>query len=279
MKKITLITLFLIAFIANAQTYAIYTEDASIGAGVNSLRFNNGAGFSGSESTTSSYEGTKNYLLTYTAAGTYFHGIFFPRNSTNSADVTVDLSAYSYYNIAIKTSSATQFFIRMRGNGVTAKVLINPASNSYGFTNDNQWHFMSIPFADFIPENIAFSKALISEILVFRSNDATGVVVSPNNNFAFDNAYASANMVTLGINEKNTLTASIFPNPATNVLNINSLETIKSIKIYNLLGQTVLAKSSKNSMENIDVSSLNNGTYIINIESEEKKYTTKFIKK
>jgi hypothetical protein len=279
MKKITLITLFLISFIANAQTYAIYTEDASIGAGVNSIRFQNGANFSASEPTTSPYEGSKSYLLTYTSSGAYFHGVFFPRNVANTADVTVDLSAYSYYNIAIKTSSATQFFIRMRGNGVTAKVLINPLLNSYGFTNDNQWHFMSIPFADFIPESAAFSKALISEVLVFRSNDASGVVVSPNNNFAFDNVYVSTNMVPLGVNTKNTLSASIYPNPATNVLNINSLETIKSIKIYSLLGQNVLEKISKNIVENIDISSLTSGTYIINIESEGKKYTTKFVKK
>ncbi len=280
MKKITLLTLLLISFITNAQTFSIYTQDSSIGAGVNSLRFQNGNAFTGSEPTTTPYEGSKNYLLTYTGSGgTYFHGIFLPRNTTNTADMTIDLSAYSYYNIAIKTTSATQFYIRMRGNGITAKVLINPASNSYSFTNDGQWHFMSIPFSAFIPESGSFSLATISEALVFRSYDTTGVVITTSNDFAFDNVYVSTTQINLGTNKINTLSASIYPNPATNVLKISSVENVNKIIIYNLLGVKVLEKNSINDNDFLDISSLSVGSYIVNVESAGKKYSTKLIKK
>ncbi len=207
MKRITLLTICLISFITNAQTYAIYTQDASIGTGVNSLRFQNGQGFTATQPTTAPYEGSKNYLLTYDGTSTYFFAQFLPRNVANTADTSVDLSAYSYYNIAVKTSCPNPFYIRMKGNGITTKVLIDPLSNSYGFKNDNQWYFMSIPFSAFIADPGAFSLTLITEILVIRSYD-TPVITGKTNNFEVDNVFVSTRKTIASATSGNWETAS-----------------------------------------------------------------------
>ena len=57
---------------------------------------------------------------------------------------------------------------------------------------------------------------------------------------------------------------TLFPNPASNILNIKSKSTIKMCVIYTVLGKEI-AKTTSNS---IDVSKLNLGVYIIKIEDE-----------
>lgn len=80
-----------------------------------------------------------------------------------------------------------------------------------------------------------------------------------------------------GSNEDNFI---LFPNPVKNVLNITSNEdvAIKSIQIYNILGQSALELKNKKTFSNVDVSSLNNGVYFIRINSNKGTATHKFLK-
>jgi len=279
MKKITLIAFLMLSVCVNAQnTFAIYTEDPTIEAGVNSLRFSNGQGFAQTESTTAPYEGTKSYLFTFNGTSSYYHAIMFPRNAANTSDASVNLSAFSYYNVAIKTSSAAPFYIRMRGGAsVTAKVLIDATAGSYGFNNDNQWHFLSIPIADFVPESAAFSLTNITEIFVLRSN-ITGSTAGLPNDFAVDNIYASVEQV-MSVKDDKLLTFSISPNPTNDNIVITSAQAIDAISIYNILGQKVMASNPKNSTAPISVSKLQAGVYLVNIESAGKTATRRLIKK
>lgn len=278
MKKITLIALVLFSMYLSAQTtFAIYTEDPTIGAGVNSLRFSNGQGFALTEATTAPFEGTKNYLFTFNGTSSYFHGILFPRNAANTADASVSLIPYSFYNVSLKTASTTPFYLRMRGNNVTAKVLIDPAANNYGFSGDNQWHLLSIPIADFIPESAAFNLGNISEIFVLRSN-ITGTTAGAPNNFEVDNIYASVEQV-LGLENKKLENFKMYPNPATNMLTILASKTIDKITISTILGQKIIQINSQNTSVTADISNLERGIYLVTIESMGKTSTTKLIKK
>jgi hypothetical protein len=278
MKKITLFAFLMISVFSYCQTsYTIYTENATIGAGNSFLRFSNGQGLSGSEVTTAPYEGTKNYQLLYNGTSTYVHGIFIARNAGNTGDVAIDMSSYSFYNVSIKTVSAAPFYIRMRGNTITAKVLIDPASNGYGFKNDGKWHFMSIPYADFIPESGTFSFANVTEAFVLRSNAAATLVGTGNNDFEIDNIYVSTTKI-LGVNNFESNEVSMYPNPASNSFKIRATNTIDRITIYNTLGQKMQELSPNKINENIDISSLKNGLYFIQVESEGKSVTSKLIK-
>ncbi|MDR6969386.1 hypothetical protein J2X31_003417 [Flavobacterium arsenatis] len=278
MKKITLIAFLLLSTFLNAQTtFAIYTEDPTIEAGVNSLRFSNGQGFALTQPTTAPYEGNENYLFAFNGTSSYFHGILFPRNAANTADAAVSLVPYSYYNLSLKTASATPFYIRMRGNNITAKVLIDPSANSYGFSNDNQWHLLSIPIVDFIPESDAFSLATITEIFVLRSN-TTGTTAGSANDFEVDNIYASVEEV-LGLKEEKLANFGMYPNPASNSLSFNSSETIDKIYIYSMLGQRIMEMSPKVSTLSTDISGLQTGVYIVTVEVDGKSSTTKLIKR
>jgi hypothetical protein len=76
----------------------------------------------------------------------------------------------------------------------------------------------------------------------------------------------------------NTLQAVVYPNPVNNgILNIHlaSIETAASFTLTNLLGQTV-HKGELNAIENsITLPKLQQGVYIVTIDQEGKKYSTK----
>lgn len=91
----------------------------------------------------------------------------------------------------------------------------------------------------------------------------------------------------LGVKENsNVLNANIYPNPAKNSLNIiftNKEAKKYSVEITNVLGQLVHSEMNLNdcsfpvTSRTIDVSGLENGSYIISIKAEEKQYQKKII--
>lgn len=68
---------------------------------------------------------------------------------------------------------------------------------------------------------------------------------------------------------------SIFPNPVENLLKVKTDENIDRIEIYSLIGQLVLKKEKSNE---VDVSSLKSGVYLMTIFSQGKKVIKKMIK-
>ena len=71
---------------------------------------------------------------------------------------------------------------------------------------------------------------------------------------------------------------TIYPNPVKQILNITSENTnIKTIRIFNIYGQEVMCVNQE--FDNgINVEVLYNGIYMIEIETDIKFYTYKFIK-
>ena len=86
------------------------------------------------------------------------------------------------------------------------------------------------------------------------------------------------NLATLGINEVSLEDSfSIYPNPANDFILINNPNWIKSKTIYSITGQ--LVKKENNQNEKIDISNLQQGVYLLEIETtENQKVIKKIIK-
>jgi hypothetical protein len=67
----------------------------------------------------------------------------------------------------------------------------------------------------------------------------------------------------------------IYPNPSSDYLNFN--HKIEYVKIFDIQGKLVLNR--KINSNNLNVSELKNGVYIVEVFSENKKSSQKFIKK
>jgi hypothetical protein len=67
----------------------------------------------------------------------------------------------------------------------------------------------------------------------------------------------------LSISDFNTsLKFSMYPNPATNILNIDIASELKSVEIYSLIGQKLLSGSGKQ----INISNLSSGMYMVRVQ-------------
>lgn len=79
--------------------------------------------------------------------------------------------------------------------------------------------------------------------------------------------------VILGVNENEATNFAIFPNPATSTITVSSkAEPVSQVEIYNLLGQKVVSlELSENLSQNVDVSELSSGMYIMKINSDTAK--------
>ena len=74
---------------------------------------------------------------------------------------------------------------------------------------------------------------------------------------------------TVGINDVvDDNSTSIYPNPASDILNIKSDLEVQNYRVYNIIGETVLEgvnSRQKNAFNQVDVSNLDNGIYVIEI--------------
>jgi hypothetical protein len=86
---------------------------------------------------------------------------------------------------------------------------------------------------------------------------------------------------TTGLNEVDQVSFSIFPNPATSVLNFSAsnLSANSSVEIYNLDGKLMLQSNIINSQnKSVNIADLNAGVYFVKIISGNKTSVVKLIK-
>lgn len=70
---------------------------------------------------------------------------------------------------------------------------------------------------------------------------------------------------------------SLFPNPATDIIQIKSNETLQSVKVYNLEGREVLSQEVNNTHVTISASELNNGVYTVFLQMQDGIVVKKLI--
>ncbi|GEP52261.1 hypothetical protein FNO01nite_29330 [Flavobacterium noncentrifugens] len=69
-----------------------------------------------------------------------------------------------------------------------------------------------------------------------------------------------------------------YPNPVKDILNLSYFKTITTVRVFNLLGQEVMAKAVNEKQSGIDMSTLPEGTYLVKIFAGSQTKTIKVIK-
>ena len=133
----------------------------------------------------------------------------------------------------------------------------------------NTWKSVSIPVSYFT--NLGFNP-----VTWFQYKFDVPGGVTPGTVY-IDNVYFTS--AALGINQFETGKIKMYPNPASTNLTIENTNTIDSISVYNTLGQEVMSKSVKSSVEILSISELKSGVYIVKVLSAGVTTTQRFIKK
>jgi uncharacterized repeat protein (TIGR01451 family) len=206
---------------------------------------------------------------------------------------TFTTNDYLYYTIRFEnTGTAAAEFIRIED---TLHADLNPAtfemihaSHPYNVTRNGNalvWHFFDIDLPPTI-QNPVLSQGYVYFRIKPNLGFAIGDIIPNTAEIYFDynpaivtNTFETEFVETLSTTDFNFTTISMYPNPTTSMLNFNSIEIIKEIIVYDLLGNQVLVKNTSDNALSLDVSNLSKGMYLIKLITVENGQTTrKFIK-
>ena len=134
-------------------------------------------------------------------------------------------------------------------------------------TTTNAWETISFDFTD-------EGQLTYQSVTIFMNFNMTDTA---------DQVYYWDNLVLgepLGVLENTLVNISIYPNPAASVLNLQATQQIKSIQLFNLLGQNVLDTPVNSKTSILEVAQFNNGVYLAKVLFDNgATQILKFIKK
>lgn len=84
--------------------------------------------------------------------------------------------------------------------------------------------------------------------------------------------------LTLGNPSNNLAEVAVFPNPATNELNIQAMTAISNVEIINVLGQSMGTHQLNSNKAKLDIEYLKTGTYFVRVTIDNASKVYKFIK-
>lgn len=182
--------------------------------------------------------------------------------------------SYAGYNIdeypyfTIDAFSDESFNLSLKLEDKISESIKNDLQQDYDdYVNTNEWQTLYFDFSESI------DKSTDVELLFFID------LYNPDTEktFYFNNFKAYRNNP-LGLDKvnKNSKLVSLFPNPASTSLTINSeLTDVKSITIYDNYGSVVL-QQNVNATKKINISDLANGTYSVLIATDNNVFSDKF---
>jgi hypothetical protein len=202
--------------------------------------------------------------------GVVCHGIEFMTNRLNlssfthihfdfyitDSNLTGDVFNVKLVDFAGGTSEASALEVNING-GTTPQLVAN------------QWVSVDVP--------ITALGGVVANNLTRGNVAQIGITTAMVDRVFYDNIYFHKN-TTMSSDSFTTSKVKLYPNPTSNVLNIESLGTIQTISVYNVLGQEVINKSLNSTSTSLDVSSLNSGIYVVKTVVDGVTSSTKFIK-
>lgn len=166
--------------------------------------------------------------------------------------------------------------IEVPANGVVFDVIVlrfypDGTTSNLVIIND----VSGLPWAEIYPE-LVFLFENVTELRLFHNPNESFEGVQMEGVLRFDYIIAPG---VLAINDHKPGTDLIlYPNPVENRLKISSKVSLDTYKIYSVDGSLIDHGILATSIGEIDVSSLNNGMYFIELNSADRKLVKKFIK-
>jgi hypothetical protein len=187
----------------------------------------------------------------YTASGTY--------TSVNACHTeTLELTINS---AAMPTGNASQTISVTDVNEAALEdLVVSPA--------DVVWYASSADAQNQVSP-LAITTVLTNGATYYAVNVSSGCASAP---------FAVTVSVTLGVGGFDNASFSFYPNPTSGILNISYSSEITKVQVMNMLGQTLLERTSNQSELQIDLSSLPTATYFVKVESNGKSKVVKVIK-
>jgi hypothetical protein len=205
-------------------------------------------------------------------------------NTANFLDANVQMNAGSELTINVNANQANLKQIVFSGatgttNATTAKLKLNMAVDTQVTFSDSSlqdWGTGTMEITGFVGGRIRFGNS--NSALTLTQLGLIKDIVVPTRSFGLDALGYLVDSTTLGTNDVEFANNSIslYPNPANDVLNISSSNSITKIEVFDMQGRNV---ASNNNASNVNVAALGKGVYIVIVELENRSVVAKqFIK-
>ncbi|QEE50627.1 T9SS type A sorting domain-containing protein [Flavobacterium alkalisoli] len=206
------------------------------------------------------------------------------------SDETTEGSDYAVI-LQSNTQNALTSRLQFRFDNTIAVVDIDSETNEPALLliegaeyTSNEWHTVTIDY-DFQANTINYT---MDDVLLFEGTAFSGTAIDQmvllHDNWAGTTFYIDNVMLdgTLGVNEQLLSKFSIYPNPASDVINIANAENIlvNGVEIVDLNGRVVKSVNLNGVTEaQINISDLSSGMYLMNVSSDQGTTTKKIVKK
>ena len=246
-----------------ADVVSIYSDAYS-----NITMTNFDAGWCGGAATTQVQIAGNNTLRKNT--GVVCHGIDFQTNRQNLTDFT-----HIHFDFYITDTDLTGDVFNVKlvhFNGTGGEVSALEVNINGGTTPQlvaNQWVSVDVP--------ITALGGVVAGNLNRSDIAQIGITTAMVDNVWYDNIYLHKNTV-LSSESFNVSKVKLYPNPTSNILNIDANGEVQNIVVYNVLGQEVMNRQTSGTSISLDVSSLNAGIYVVKTMIDGNVSSTKFIK-
>jgi hypothetical protein len=198
-----------------------------------------------------------NYLIRFENTGTY------PAENIVVKDI-IDLSKFDISTLV--PTKASHSYITKISDGNKVEFIFEK---------------INLPFDDATNDGYIAFKIKTLPTLVVGDSFANEANIYFDYNFPILTNKATSTFKTLGIQDfEFDDYFSVYPNPAKDILNIglkNNIE-VKSMSVYDILGQLIIAVPNAKTVSKIDVSKLTTGNYFLKMNTDKGTSSVKFIK-
>ncbi|HGY56579.1 MAG TPA: T9SS type A sorting domain-containing protein [Caldithrix abyssi] len=209
-------------------------------------------------------------------------------------DVNVTVQSIDSLPLAVVNIYTNDDTAYETGNDTTATFTVSRTADDISFplgvyfdvsgTADNRLDYHYFPETLVIPANSLNTTYTITAVKdeLTEPVESIDLTIIPDTHYSISDGSTQLfiGYTILGINENKTknISFNIYPNPSKNFITIGSeFYELKSVKIYNILGQLIKTFYPQNNR--IDISFLNSGVYFLLLNSTSEKVVYKFVKK
>ncbi len=223
-----------------------------------------------------------NHTVTVTAVGNGNYQYSIDNGVFQNSPVFENVAMGSHIITVVSTNSCGSTTLIVDVVTPFAPIAVSPQYFNAGQTIQNlvasgqniQW-YANASDKNNLPQTMStplpLSTVLVDGVIYHASQTINGVEST-------DRAPVLALLSTMGEDEFLFSNFQYFPNPVKNTLNVSNSSIIDTIELTSILGQKIMSEKVNALQTEIDLTSLSNGIYIMNVLCEGHKKTVKIIK-
>lgn len=201
-----------------------------------------------------------------------------------SFDITMSQLNGSVFGFQGMNNAEDKFVIRVDFENTGSVKILDQSSGSGMITASGSWQ-PNIWYRFKVVGTLSDIKYYLDNTLIYTGAAAQSANIDQLR-FVHNNEEGYAYIDNIRINNETALSVKditdtkkrimIYPNPATDYIRLSGSHPVKAVKIYNMEGKEIQIKLNK---DMLDIKSLPEGLYLLNIITDEGNFTEKFTKK